>query len=213
MNKIAELSGNIHDAGYCNTLRKRARKVTNGAPSCATFLSLVLLDIGMIDEVRTWTSDIVGNVDGPGRIEREQNITRVMRPRDVRALDIIVTMDLNNNKAPDHVGFALTAAQGKDLGNPFVKFCDNQGLYWRNLGKSGWYKGKYVAKTPMAYALRIDAAPFTDEALTAQRQALVNMLPAIYEIADAPDVLSEETRGLLNRFRFSPELRNLKPKE
>lgn len=200
---------NLLDNSYVSRKRREARRLTGGGPSCAAFLSLVLVDAGLIKSPVTWTANIVGSESEAGMLEKLHPCKRIYIPRDVLPGDIIVTRDLNSNGAPDHVGFALGTMQGEPA-NPFVQFCDNQGTYFRNLGKGAWFKSRWVNKTPMAYIIRLAGEPVVSDVETQARQKIVNHLAPVYSFAVTAG-LSGSTLRNLNLFRHSPELRGYDP--
>lgn len=125
--------------------RVRAGLDSNGRqrPACAATASEYLIAAKIIKpgEAKTWTADLIA-------VLLKKKWTKVAHPKDVLPSDLVVTMDLNGNGAPDHVVFALSRC---DLSTSHFKFTalDNKNRgkpYLRNAGK-----GSY---TPMSYALR-----------------------------------------------------------
>lgn len=87
-----------------------------------------------------WTADLLKAIPEGYQIIRDV--------KQVMPLDLIVTLDLNHNGAPDHVGLAMGHPGSAPRYD--VMFLDNQSGFephMRNLGKG--------TKTPMDYAIRL----------------------------------------------------------
>jgi len=184
-------------------------------PACAATMSLILREAGILkaNEFYPWTAQLAGSDDDISILEQRFNMKRIHHPADILPGDLIASRDRNLNKAPDHVFIAVGKPEG-DTNNPCVLVIDNycrNGLpYWRNLGRSGWYAGRWRGKTPMAYALRFMDGEEHDDEIASARQALVNSLAPVYKAAEISG-LSQPTMHHLNQLRFSAELRKYKP--
>jgi hypothetical protein len=168
-------------------------------------------------EFYTWTSQLVGSEETTSLLEFRYPVERILHPVDIQPWDIVASRDRNNNDAPDHVFTVVSHPEGSDRNNPFALVVDNyykRGKpYWRNLGRSGWHRGAWRGKTPMAYALRITPEDTEISAdVVAARQDLVDLLPAVYAAADGGE-LTQATMHHLNQFRHSPELGGFKVRE
>lgn len=187
----------------------KARQATGGPNACAATLSMLLIDLELIDKVHTWTAELVGTEEEVGLLEKQHPVERIRYPSEVRAGDLVASRDLNANKVPDHVFVAAADPEGSDQDNPFClvidNYCRNGKPYWRNLGKSGWYGVHRCTKTPMAYALRFVEPAAVSEQVAAARLELVQQFPHLYQLAKSAE-LSPATLHYLNALRWSVEL-------
>jgi hypothetical protein len=204
------------DPAWVRAAVARARRLTGGPNACAATLSVLLKELGLIERLYTWTADLVGTETRTSLLEQLHPMVRILHPAELRAGDILVSRDRpdDGNDAPDHVCLAVSDPAGSDPANPFVQvvdnYCRNGKPYWRNLGKSGWYKGAWRAKTPLAYALRfVEARPVGEDTRQA-RQHIVDALADAYRAAQRAE-LSQPTMHHLNALRHSAELAAVEP--
>jgi len=207
----------LADAAYVRAAVARARKLTGGPNACAATLTTVLKDLGLVDAVSTWTSHVIGTEKQLSKLEQRYPMLRVLHPAEMLPGDVCASRDRpdDSNDAPDHVFTLVGAPEGPDRGNPFAlvvdNYCRSGRPYWRNLGRSGWYKGAWRGKTPVAYALRFVDQPLCDDAAHLARQRVVDALDEVYRATDGA-LLPQAVLHHLNLFRWSPELREFKPR-
>jgi len=215
---IVKLLNRLAKPDYVKDKVAEARQLTGGPNACAATLSLILKDLGLIDKVYKWTADLVGTENTTSLLEQLHPMARILHPAEVRAGDILVSRDRpdDGNDAPDHVCLAVGDPVSKDPANPFVlvidNYCRSGKPYWRNLGKSGWYKGAWRAKTPLAYTLRFVEVQLVSAAEQLARQHLVDALADAYRAAQRAS-LSQPTLHHLNALRHSAELAAVEPSD
>lgn len=192
----------IRDPLWVKDAVMTARARTGGPNACAATLSQVLLDLRLIDKTYTWTADIVGTENRVGLLEVNAPTIRINHPSDVRAGDILVSRDRagDDNDAPDHVYMAYGDPEGP-RDNPFIQvidnYCRNGKPYWRNLGKSGWHRGRQCAKTPMAYAIRFVENELISDDTFKKRVKIVELIHQIYDLSE---VIPLDAKRYLNLF-------------
>lgn len=120
------------------------QRLPNTGKRCAATMHrwLQLWEVLPEGRLLTWTTDLLKQL-------KPLSLLVVRDIGAVRPLDLVVTLDRDNNDAPDHLGIPLSIPGPAP--HHHVTFLDNQNHfepYERNLGSG--------PKTPMDYALRID---------------------------------------------------------
>jgi len=133
----------VKNLAYRRQVEATARRLLPDTGSrCAVTLTQWLKRFGLLPtdgKDYLWTADLLRALPEGYIIIRDV--------KEVRPLDIVVTLDLNHNHAPDHVGLAMSRPGFAPRYD--VLFLDNQSKFEpheRNLGKG--------PKTPMDYAIR-----------------------------------------------------------